>query len=492
MVILDAHLAQPRERSMKLTFLGANGTVTGSRYLVESGARRVLIDCGLFQGLKQLRLRNWAPPPIDPSTIDAVILTHAHIDHSGYLPRLVEEGFRGTIHATQATTELCALLLPDSGHLQEEEANFANRHGTSRHAPALPLYTEAQAQTCLPKFRSHEFGASFEPAPGIFVRFHEAGHILGAASVHLVTEGGSVLFSGDLGRSDDLLMKPPSLPVSADVVLIESTYGNRVHERNDTLAGLADVVNRTASRGGHVIVPAFAVGRAQLLLHALRLLKDARRIPDLPVYLDSPMATNATALYQRHVGQHKLDAEACAAMSRDVHFVNTADDSRALASLQFPSVIVSASGMATGGRVVHHIENFAPDPANTLLFVGYQAMGTRGGTLVGGARQVRMHGHWIPVRAEVASLEGLSSHADREELLAWLAGMVTPPRHVYVTHGEPEAADSLRQAISERFGWRCDVPEYRDVVDLVAQEEGVRTRDGHRPREWCAAAARNG
>jgi metallo-beta-lactamase family protein len=492
MVILDAHLAQPRERSMKLTFLGANGTVTGSRYLVESGARRVLIDCGLFQGLKQLRLRNWAPPPIDPSTIDAVILTHAHIDHSGYLPRLVEEGFRGTIHATQATTELCALLLPDSGHLQEEEANFANRHGTSRHAPALPLYTEAQAQTCLPKFRSHEFGASFEPAPGIFVRFHEAGHILGAASVHLVTEGGSVLFSGDLGRCDDLLMKPPALPVSADVVLIESTYGNRVHERNDTLAGLADVVNRTASRGGHVIVPAFAVGRAQLLLHALRLLKDARRIPDLPVYLDSPMATNATALYQRHVGQHKLDAEACAAMSRDVHFVNTADDSRALASLQFPSVIVSASGMATGGRVVHHIENFAPDPANTLLFVGYQAMGTRGGTLVGGARQVRMHGHWIPVRAEVASLEGLSSHADREELLAWLAGMVTPPRHVYVTHGEPEAADSLRQAISERFGWRCDVPEYRDVVDLVAQEEGVRTRDGHRPREWCAAAARNG
>jgi metallo-beta-lactamase family protein len=492
MVILDAHLAQPRERSMKLTFLGANGTVTGSRYLVESGARRVLIDCGLFQGLKQLRLRNWAPPPIDPSTIDAVILTHAHIDHSGYLPRLVEEGFRGTIHATQATTELCALLLPDSGHLQEEEANFANRHGTSRHAPALPLYTEAQARTCLPKFRSHEYGASFEPAPGIFVRFHEAGHILGAASVHLVTEGGSVLFSGDLGRCDDLLMKPPALPVSADVVLIESTYGNRVHERNDTLAGLADVVNRTASRGGHVIVPAFAVGRAQLLLHALRLLKDARRIPDLPVYLDSPMATNATALYQRHVGQHKLDAEACAAMSRDVHFVNTADDSRALASLQFPSVIVSASGMATGGRVVHHIENFAPDPANTLLFVGYQAMGTRGGTLVGGARQVRMHGHWIPVRAEVASLEGLSSHADREELLAWLAGMVTPPRHVYVTHGEPEAADSLRQAISERFGWRCDVPEYRDVVDLVAQEEGVRTRDGHRPREWCAAAARNG
>ncbi|MFL6626564.1 MAG: MBL fold metallo-hydrolase RNA specificity domain-containing protein [Vitreoscilla sp.] len=456
---------------MKLTFLGANGTVTGSRYLVEFGGRRVLIDCGLFQGLKQLRLRNWAPLPVDPSTIDAVVLTHAHIDHSGYLPRLVEEGFRGVVHATQATTELCALLLPDSGHLQEEEAAFANRHGTSRHAPALPLYTEAQARACLPKFRSHDFGASFEPVPGVFVRFHAAGHILGAASVHLVTEAGSVLFSGDLGRSDDLLMKPPAAPTSADVVLVESTYGNRLHERSDTLAALADVVNRTVHRGGHVIVPAFAVGRAQLLLHALRLLKDDGRIPDLPVYLDSPMATNATALYQRHVGQHRLDAEACAAMSRDVHVVNTADDSRALASLRFPAVIISASGMATGGRVVHHIENFAPGPANTILFVGYQAMGTRGAALLGGAREIRMHGRWIPVRAEVVSLEGLSSHADREELVAWLAGMATPPRHVYVTHGDPEAADSLRQLVSERFGWRCDVPEYRDCVDFGAQEE---------------------
>lgn len=456
---------------MKLTFLGANGTVTGSRYLVEFGGRRVLIDCGLFQGLKQLRLRNWAPLPVDPSSIDAVVLTHAHIDHSGYLPRLVEEGFRGSIHATQATTELCALLLPDSGHLQEEEACFANRHGTSHHAPALPLYTEAQARACLPRFQSHDFGASFEPVPGVFVRFHPAGHILGAASVHLVAETGSILFSGDLGRSDDLLMKPPALPASADVVLVESTYGNRLHERGDTLAALADVVNRTSGRGGHVIVPAFAVGRAQLLLHALRLLKDAGRIPDLPVYLDSPMATSATALFQRHIGLHRLDAEACAAMSRDVHIVNTPDESRALASLRFPGIIISASGMATGGRVVHHIENFAPDAANTILFVGYQAMGTRGAALVGGAREVRMHGHWIPVRAEVASLEGLSSHADREELLAWLAGMATPPRHVYVTHGEPEAADSLRQAVSERLGWRCEVPEYRDCVDFCAQEE---------------------
>jgi len=460
---------------MKLTFLGANGTVTGSRYLVEFGGHRVLVDCGLFQGLKQLRLRNWAPFPVDPSTIDAVVLTHAHIDHSGYLPRLVEDDFRGVVHATQATTELCALLLPDSGHLQEEEAHFANRHGTSRHAPALPLYTEAQARACLPKFRSHEFGASFEPVPGMFVRFHAAGHILGAASVHLVTEAGSVLFSGDLGRSDDLLMKPPAPPASADVVLIESTYGNRLHERSDTSGALAEVINRTVRRGGHVIVPAFAVGRAQLLLHALRLLKDQGRIPDVPVYLDSPMATNATALYQRHLGQHRLDGDACAAMSRDVHVVNTADDSRALASLRFPAVIISASGMATGGRVVHHIENFAPDAANTILFVGYQAMGTRGAALVGGAREVRMHGRWVPVRAEVVSLEGLSSHADREELLAWLAGMATPPRHVYVTHGDPEAADSLRQIVAERFGWRSDVPEYRDCVDFGAQEEAEKT-----------------
>lgn len=459
---------------MKLTFLGAAGTVTGSRYLVETGGGRVLVDCGLFQGLKQLRLRNWAPLPVEPASIDAVVLTHAHIDHSGYLPRLVEQGFRGDVHATTATSELCALLLPDSGHLQEEEAFFANRHKTSRHDPALPLYTEVQARAALTRFRSHDFGTSFEPVPGLHMHFHSAGHILGAASVQATNERGSILFSGDLGRSDDLLMKPPAAPPASDVVIVESTYGNRLHERSDTLLALAEVVNRTLARGGHVIVPAFAVGRAQLLLHALRLLKDAQRIPDVPVFLDSPMATDATALYRRHPELHRLDAHACAAMSDGVRIVNTPDESRALASLRYPAIIVSASGMATGGRVVHHIENFAPDPANTILFVGYQAMGTRGAALVGGAREVRMHGRWIPVRAQVASLEGLSSHADRDELLAWLGGLPRAPRRVYVTHGEPEAADSLRQAIAEHLRWPCDVAEYRQQVDIGALVDEAR------------------
>jgi len=457
---------------MKLTFLGATGTVTGSRYLVEHGRRRVLVDCGLFQGLKQLRLRNWAPLPVDPASIDAVVLTHAHIDHSGYLPRLVEQGFRGMIHATHATTELCGLLLPDSGHLQEEEAAYANRHGTSKHQPALPLYTEAQARATLPLFRSHRFGEMVEALPGLFVRFREAGHILGAASVHLQTEAGSILFSGDLGRGDDLLMKPPAPPEPADLVVVESTYGNRLHERSNPLTALAEVVNRTIARGGHVIVPAFAVGRAQLLLLALRRLKDSQQIPDVPVFLDSPMATDATALYRSHPGQHRLDEAGCADLWRGVRFVNSVEESRGLASLRYPAVIVSASGMATGGRVVHHIEAFAPMPANTLLFVGYQAMGTRGAALVGGAKSVRMHGRWVPVRAEVASLEGLSSHADRDELLAWLGALPTPPRHVYVTHGEPESADSLRQAVEEQLKWPASVPEYLQSVDLTAMEEG--------------------
>jgi metallo-beta-lactamase family protein len=455
---------------MKLTFLGATGTVTGSRYLVEHGRRRVLVDCGLFQGLKQLRLRNWAPLPVEASSIDAVILTHAHIDHSGYLPRLVEMGFRGPIHATAATTELCGLLLPDSGHLQEEEAAYANRHGTSKHQPALPLYTQAQARATLPLFRSHGFGDSVEVLPGLFARFRQAGHILGAASVHLQSEAGSILFSGDLGRSDDLLMKPPAPPETADLVLIESTYGNRLHEGSDPLTALAEVVNRTVGRGGHVIVPAFAVGRAQLLLYALRRLKQAQRIPDIPVFLDSPMAIDATALYRDHPGEHRLDAAGCADLWRDVRFVNDAEESRALASLRYPAIIISASGMATGGRVVHHIENFAPQPANTLLFVGYQAMGTRGASLVAGAKSVRMHGRWVPVRAEVASLEGMSSHADRDELLAWLGALPAPPRHVYVTHGDPEAADSLRQAIQEQLKWPVSVPEYQESVDVGAME----------------------
>ena len=451
---------------MKLTFLGATGTVTGSKYLLEHGHRRVLVDCGLFQGLKTLRLRNWAPLPVDPALLDAVVLTHAHIDHSGYLPRLIDQGFRGRVHATSATTALCALLLPDSGRLQEEDARFANRHGFSKHAPAMPLYTEADARRALEHFDSHDFGSAFEPVPGMVVRFNPAGHILGAASVMARTETASVLFSGDLGRSDDLLMRPPAPPEPADVVLVESTYGNRLHARVDVLTEIATIVNRTAARGGIVVVPAFAVGRAQELLHAIRLLKDAGRIADLPVFLNSPMAEDVTSLFTRHPELHRLDAGQCAAMCKGVRFVTTEAESRALNDLRLPSIIVSASGMATGGRVVHHLKAYAPDPRNAIVFAGYQAMGTRGAAMVAGAKEIRIHGEWVPVRAEVMNIEGLSAHADREELLAWLEALPAPPRHVYVTHGDPEAADALRQAITVERGWPCSVPEYRDSIDI--------------------------
>ena len=451
---------------MRLQFLGATGTVTGSKYLLEHDGRRLLVDCGLFQGVKQLRLRNWAALPVDAATIAAIVLTHAHIDHSGFIPRLVADGFRGTVHCTAATAQLCALLLPDSGHLQEEEARFANRHGFSKHAPALPLYTEEQARQALARFQAHEFDADFAPLPGLLARFRRAGHILGAASVHLQGGARSVLFSGDLGSDADLVMRGPTPPDAADCVLIESTYGNRSRPAEDPLGALADIVSRTAARGGVVVVPAFAVGRAQTLLDGLQRLKSEHRIPDLPIFMNSPMATDVTQLLERHTDEHRLSPAQCRALCAGVKFVNTEAESRALNNIRFPAVLISASGMATGGRVVHHLEAFAPDRRNAIVFAGYQAAGTRGAAMVGGAREIRIHGAWVPVNAEVVSLQGMSAHADRDGLLAWIAQLPRAPDHVYVTHGEPAAADALRQAIEERHRWACSVPEYLDQVDI--------------------------
>jgi metallo-beta-lactamase family protein len=445
---------------MDITFLGSTGTVTGSKYLLEHEGQRLLIDCGLFQGLKMLRLRNWEGLPIPPSQIDAVVLTHAHLDHSGYLPRLIDQGFKGKVHSTEATRDLCELLLPDSGHLLEEEAYYANRHGTSRHHPALPLYTELQAKAAIQRFAIHRWGDAFEPIQGVKVRFSNAGHLLGAASVHVQWDGHSVLFSGDLGRNDDLLMRPPTPPPEADTVIIESTYGDRVHARQDLLGGLAQVINRTAARGGMLIVPAFAVGRAQTLLYCLAQLKAARRIPDLPVFLNSPMAANATKLYERHASLHRLTAAQCAEAFGVATIVNDVEASKKLNALRWPSVIVSASGMATGGRVLHHLKAYAPDGRNTVLFAGYQAAGTRGAALVGGATSIKIFGEYVPVRAEIVHFDALSSHADRDELLGWLDKFKRPPRQVFVTHGEPLASDALRLAIDERHGWPVTVPEH--------------------------------
>ena len=451
---------------MRLTFMGAAGTVTGSKYLLEHAGKRVLVDCGLFQGLKQLRLRNWDRFPVDPASIDAVVLTHAHIDHSGYLPALAKQGFEGRVFATEATRDLDALMLPDSGHLQEEDAFYANKHGFSRHQPALPLYTEEDARRTLRLFKPQRFAQDFEPIPGVRMRFSMAGHILGAASVHVTWDGRTLLFSGDLGRNDDILMRAPEAPPAAEYVVVESTYGDRRHEQQDAATLLADTINRTAARGGIVVVPAFAVGRAQALMYLVSTLKADRRIPDLPVFLNSPMAADVTQIYHRHRSEHRLTPEQCEAMCHAARIVNSVEESRKLNDLRFPAVIISASGMATGGRVVHHLKAFAPDRRNTVLLAGYQAAGTRGAALAAGATQLKIHGDYVPVRAEVANIGSLSAHADRAELLGWLSRLPAAPRKVFVTHGEPVAADSLRQAIEEQHRWSCTVPEHMQAVDL--------------------------
>jgi metallo-beta-lactamase family protein len=463
-----ARRAAHRLPTMRVTFLGGTGTVTGSKTLLSHDGRHLLVDCGLFQGLKQLRLRNREPLPLRPERIDAVLLTHAHLDHSGWVPRLVAQGFGGAVHCTEATRDLCELLLPDSAHLLQEEAAYANRHGFSRHQPALPLYDEADVRRALRHFVAQRFDADFAPLHGVRARFGSAGHLLGAAHLLIEWGGHSILFSGDIGRDDDLLMRPPAPPPAADTVVIESTYGDRLHAAVEPLTALAQVINRTAARGGTVIVPAFAVGRAQTLLYCIHQLKQARRIPDLPVYLNSPMAADATRLYQRHAALHRLNPAQAAAAFGVATIVNGVEASKRLNEQSWPSVIVSASGMASGGRVLHHLKAYAPDPRNTILFAGYQAAGTRGAALVAGAPSVKIHGQYVPVRAEVVNLEALSAHADRDGLLSWLARLPRAPKRVFVNHGEPVAADALRLAIEERFGWPACVPEAGRRIALDA------------------------
>ena len=451
---------------MRLTFLGASGTVTGSRYLLAHDAARVLIDCGLFQGLKQLRLRNWAEPTPAPNTIDAVVLTHAHLDHSGYLPRLVRLGYSGPIYCTRATHELAKIMLPDSGRLQEEEAEYANRKRFSKHKPALPLYTEDDALRALKQFHPVELAKTFAPATGMESTLSRAGHLLGAASVQIRWAGGSVLFSGDLGRADDLVMRPPEPPPAADTIVVESTYGNRLHDPGDVFEQLAEVIRRTAARGGVVIVPAFAVGRAQTLMYCVRVLKDARRIPNIPIFLNSPMAADVTRVYHAFMGEHRLTEEQCRQMCTGATIVNSVEESKRLNSQRMPMIIISASGMATGGRVLHHLRAFGSDHRNTILFTGFQAAGTRGAALVQGAREIKIHGDYVPIRAEILNLQQLSAHADRDGLLQWLGAAASPPRRVFVTHGEPEAADALRHSIGERLGCNAEVPEHAATVEL--------------------------
>lgn len=452
---------------MNIQFIGATGTVTGSKYLLTANSTKFLVDCGLFQGLKQLRLRNWGHLPFKPSEIKSLILTHAHIDHSGYIPLLVKNGFRGNIYSSFGTAELCKILLPDSGYLQEEDARFANKHGYSKHKPALPLYTREDAEECLKYFHPLDFHHEQDLGKNLTFTLLPAGHILGASMVKVRDKETTLLFTGDLGRPNDIIMKSPEIVKEIDYLVIESTYGDRLHDTTDPKKEIADVITRTAHRGGVIIIPSFAVGRAQSLLYLIYQLKNEKRIPDLPIYLDSPMARDTTDLYCEFAAEHRLSADTCTLMCRSAKIINTPDESKELDREQIPKVIITASGMATGGRVVHHLKAFISDERNTVLFAGYQAAGTPGEALVHGAEKIKFHGEYHPVRAEIVVLDSLSAHSDYQETLGWLQNFTHAPKEVFITHGETIQANALRLRIQDTFGWNCQVPEYLESLELV-------------------------
>ncbi len=462
-------------RQPTLQFLGGAGTVTGSKYLIRSAGRQVLLDCGLFQGLKELRLRNWREPPFRPSDIDAVVLSHAHIDHSGYLPLLARRGFRGPVFCTPATRSLLRIMLPDAAHIQEEEAAYANRKGFSKHHPAEPLYTARDAQNALKLLKPHSYGESFSATDGIDVKFRRAGHILGSATIELrigQDESLTLVFSGDLGRWGRPMIRDPELVPDADVLLVESTYGNRTHPDGNPSDGLARVVNEAVERGGALLIPAFAVGRTQELIWRLRELEETRLVPRLPVYIDSPMATDVTDIFCQHPEDHDIDMkllmdeQRCPLCCKPYTFTRAPEESKALNSVKGPAIIIAASGMATAGRIVHHLKQRLPDKRTTVLLVGFQAAGTRGRLLQDGAKTLRMHGQEVPVRATVETIDGLSAHADRLEILRWLKGFVEPPRQTYIVHGESNAADVLQESIAAELRWNAVVARDSQIVSL--------------------------
>lgn len=454
-----------------LTFLGAAGTVTGSKHLLEVGTQRVLVDCGLFQGLKDLRLRNWAPLPIEPASIDAVVLTHAHLDHCGYLPRLVAGGFKGTIFCTPGTRELCTLVLPDSARLQEEDARHANRHGYSKHEPALPLYTEADAARALDRLQPVGYERPVPIASSVEVDFINAGHLLGSAYARVRTGGRTILFGGDLGRYDRPVLPDPSPVAAADVLLLESTYGDRVHEPDDDGARLAAIVKETAARGGRLIVPSFAIGRAEEVLYWLHRLEEQQRIPALPVYLDSPMAVAALNFYEGRLNELDPDIknggrQLSAFYTTRLTTIADARDSAELVASSQPAIVISSSGMATGGRVLRHLAAALPNPNNTVLFVGYQAAGTRGRLLADGSKQIKLLGQEIRVAARIERIDSMSAHADSNEIMRWLSGFKSAPKLTCLVHGEPPSLAALRQRITSTLRWPVHVAEHLERLEL--------------------------
>src|SRR5579883_2078089 len=473
-----------------IQFLGAAGTVTGSKHLINTnddgsshGGFQVLIDCGLFQGQKEWRERNWQEPPLPAQDIDAVILTHAHLDHCGWIPRLVKEGYVGPIYATQATIDLCGILLPDSGHLQEEYAAFHNKKKTSKHEPALPLYTFEEAQACLSQFVAVDFEQSKQLRPDFSFRFVRAAHIIGSSMVEVNIKGSGkqqkLLFTGDIGRVRDSQIAPGRVahygPVegeSADLLVMESTYGNRLHPKDDPRPELAQLIRNTVKRGGSIVVPAFAVERTQKFLFMLKELMEAGEIPRLPVFADSPMAIEAVKIYLKHSEEFTEEAKALIARYgsplewQGFTFAKTQEESKRINDSKFPCIIVSSSGMVTGGRIQHHLLQRLPDPRNLILFIGFQAPGTRGATIKAGSTEVKIFGEIVPIRAQVAALEQFSDHADTPELLEWLGTFTAPPRITYLVHGEPDSAEQLRQAITRELRWKVNIAEWKERVSL--------------------------
>jgi metallo-beta-lactamase family protein len=480
-----------------ITFLGAAQTVTGSKYLLDTGTSKVFVDCGLFQGLKELRLRNWQNLPIAAREIDAIVLTHAHLDHCGYLPRLVAQGFRGRIFCTAGTLDLCRIVLPDAGRIQEEDAANANRHGFSKHNPALPLYTETDAFRAVSQLQPVGYDRPMPVTPDIEAEFINAGHLLGSAFARVHTGGLTILFGGDLGRFGRPVLPDPSMISEADYLLVESTYGNRVHQQDDNGAQLAEVINTTAQRGGRIIIPSFAIGRVEELIYWLKRLEDEKRIPVLPVFVDSPMAVDALARYSERVreldpelhpetgdekaphgpGDHeeprqtrerhaRHERQLCIFCTDRFRTISSTAESKELTKSKMPAIVISASGMATGGRVLHHLKAALPDSRNTVLFVGYQAAGTRGRRLVDGEKAIKIHGEMVPVNARVAVLESMSAHADSTEILHWLRGFTKPPRLTFIVHGELAAMEGLSASIHGALGWKTRMPAHGEKVDL--------------------------
>ena len=460
----------------QLTFLGANGTVTGSRFLLDSEKIKLLIDCGLFQGLKQDRLKNWEPFPIPPTEIDRVLLTHAHLDHSGYLPRFIKQGFAGKVHCTWSTFDLCTIMLRDSGHIQEEDAYWANKKKFSKHEPALPLYTVKDAENSLKYFDPVFYGQDLFVTDSLRVEFRDAGHILGSSFVDIKNTSNNrirkILFSGDLGRPCRPILRDPVQVFEVDYLILESTYGDRLHDPKPPEEELARVINESVKRGGSLVIPSFAVGRTQELLFCIRELEEQGKIPSLPVFVDSPMAIDTTMIFEKRKGDYNLEAKVLELegknilKTRQIKFCRSTEESKQLDEQKIPGIIISASGMVEGGRILHHLAHRLPHPQNTVLFIGFQAAGTRGRTILEGKPTVKIHGQQIPIRAKIENISGFSAHADYNETLAWLMGFNRPPLKTFIVHGEPEAAEALAEKIKNRFGWDVIIPKFMEGFEI--------------------------